>query len=63
MICRGDKKTVPARDETTMPAIKARKQADGSTRYTAVVRIVRQGQVLHQRLFDALVENRLSGFR
>ncbi|HEY7641719.1 MAG TPA: hypothetical protein VH814_18455 [Steroidobacteraceae bacterium] len=46
-----------------MPAIKARKQADGSTRYTAVVRIVRQGQVLHQRLFDALVENRLSGFR
>jgi hypothetical protein len=31
-----------------MPAIKARKQADGSTRYTAVVRIRRQGKVLHQ---------------
>jgi hypothetical protein len=31
-----------------MPAIKARKQADGSVRYTAVVRIRRQGKVLHQ---------------
>lgn len=31
-----------------MPAIKARKQADGSIRYTAVVRIRRQGKVLHQ---------------
>jgi hypothetical protein len=31
-----------------MAAIKARKQADGSTRYTAVVRIRRQGKVLHQ---------------
>jgi hypothetical protein len=31
-----------------MPAIKARKQADGSTRYTAVVRMRRQGKVLHQ---------------
>lgn len=31
-----------------MPAIQARKQADGSTRYTAVVRIRRQGKVLHQ---------------
>ncbi|MGH8236262.1 MAG: site-specific integrase, partial [Steroidobacteraceae bacterium] len=31
-----------------MPAIKARKQADGSTRYTVVVRIRQQGKVLHQ---------------
>jgi hypothetical protein len=31
-----------------MPAIKARKQADGSVRYTAVVRTRRQGKVLHQ---------------
>lgn len=31
-----------------MPAIKARKQANGSIRYTAVVRIRRQGKVLHQ---------------
>ena len=31
-----------------MPAIKARKQADGSVRYTAVVRIRRKGKVLQQ---------------
>lgn len=31
-----------------MPTILARKQADGSVRYTAVVRIRRQGKVLHQ---------------
>lgn len=31
-----------------MPAIKARKQANGSIRYTAIVRIRRQGKVLHQ---------------
>lgn len=31
-----------------MPTIKARKQADSSLRYTAVVRIRRQGKVLHQ---------------
>jgi hypothetical protein len=31
-----------------MPTIKARKQADGSHRYTAIVRIRRQGKVLHQ---------------
>jgi len=31
-----------------MPAIKARKQANGTIRYTAVVRIRRQGKVLHQ---------------
>lgn len=31
-----------------MPTIKARKQADGSLRYTVVVRIRRQGKVLHQ---------------
>lgn len=31
-----------------MPAIKARKQADGSTRYTAMVRIRRQVKVLHK---------------
>src|SRR5688572_26721664 len=31
-----------------MPASKARKQANGSIRYTAIVRIRRQGKVLHQ---------------
>ncbi len=31
-----------------MATIKARKQADGSHRYTVVVRIRRQGKVLHQ---------------
>jgi len=31
-----------------MPTIKARKQADGSHRYTAIARIRRQGKVLHQ---------------
>lgn len=31
-----------------MPTIKARKQVDGSHRYTAIVRIRRQGKVLHQ---------------
>lgn len=31
-----------------MPAIKAREQADGSTPYTAVVRIRRQSKVLQQ---------------
>lgn len=31
-----------------MPAIKARKQEDGSTRYTAVVRIRRSGKILHR---------------
>lgn len=34
--------------EGTMPTIKARRQADGSLRYTAVVRIRRAGKVLHQ---------------
>ena len=31
-----------------MPYIKARKQADGSRRYTAIVRIRRNGKILHQ---------------
>jgi hypothetical protein len=31
-----------------MPTIKARKQANGSTRYTAVVRVSRGTTVLHQ---------------
>jgi hypothetical protein len=34
--------------KTTMPTIKARKQANGSTRYTAVVRLRRGTTVLHQ---------------
>ena len=34
--------------EIIMPTIKARKQANGSTRYTAVVRIRRGTTVLHQ---------------
>ena len=38
----------PPESKITMPAIKARKQVDGSLRYTAVVRIRRQGKVLHQ---------------
>lgn len=38
----------PPQGKTTMPTIKARKQADGTHRYTAVVRIRRQGRVLHQ---------------
>lgn len=31
-----------------MPTIKARKQANGTTRYSAFIRIRRQGQVIHQ---------------
>ena len=38
---------VPSK-KATMPTIKARKQANGSTRYTAVVRLRRGTTVLHQ---------------
>ncbi|MCC6632472.1 MAG: tyrosine-type recombinase/integrase [Gammaproteobacteria bacterium] len=31
-----------------MPTIKTRKQADGATRYTAIVRLRRQGKILHR---------------
>jgi hypothetical protein len=31
-----------------MPTIKIRKQADGATRYTAIVRLRSQGKVLHR---------------
>lgn len=31
-----------------MPTIKIRKQADGATRYTAIVRLRRQGKILHR---------------
>jgi hypothetical protein len=31
-----------------MPYIRSRKQADGSQRYTAIVRIRRSGKMLHQ---------------
>jgi hypothetical protein len=38
-----------------MPAIKSRKQVDGSTRYTVVVRIRRQGKVLHREAAEDLM--------
>jgi hypothetical protein len=31
-----------------MPTIKVRKQANGATRYTAIVRLRRQGKILHR---------------
>lgn len=31
-----------------MPTIKTRKQANGTTRYTAIVRLRRQGKILHR---------------
>lgn len=39
-----------------MPKIKARKQANGSTRYMAVVRVGKWGNSLAVRLLDAIVK-------
>jgi hypothetical protein len=36
--------------KSNMPTIKARKQANGSTRYTAIVRIRRGTTVLHREV-------------
>lgn len=51
--CRGDKRghntLVTPRGKITMPTIRARKQADGTLRYAAIVRVRRVGKVLHQK--------------
>ena len=39
---------MPCLPEAIMPTIKARKQANGTTRYTAIVRIRRGGAILHR---------------
>ena len=40
----------PPEHKIIMATIKARKQADGGTRYTAVIRIRRAGVVIHQEV-------------
>jgi hypothetical protein len=45
---KGDIKRLSPRGKPTMPYIKLRKQADGSLRYTAIVRIRLNGKMLHQ---------------
>jgi hypothetical protein len=58
---KGDINALSPEGNPTMPYIKLRKHADGSLRYTAIVRIRRSGKMLHQEAKTFPTDLLLSG--